>query len=669
MMYRFIKFSIYTGLLMALLVGCIQPSSLLTTRAENPHEPLASQRPSVPVFAQQWFAQSPTLDTLFQHQSWYVRFDGMVMLHDGTQYIPVLPVIASVANKQHPQRALEAFSFGPVQTVTEPSSPKQANTLPDIIAFESGAYLLRILPTTSGKWTLPRRTSYPESLRVALVWPDVILPENLSIPVELQTLFAPVLDPYETSQPQEVSPPFQARVQDTLSSDCRMFGHGLSPATNVTYTFGCRTSPEMASDNPFNTPKLQQQTPATEGIPIETLSMTLPNRASYRFALLTHPIRLVRYTTDSSLTLEQQTLLSFVPQSLLHLHPPESSTSEKNALGWLMLAHPTEHRMALYHPQSLNLVGHIDFPDTANPGKAYTQHGRWLWIADAEKAAVYEFHYQEESGSALIPQWVLTRILPGVSRASHLNLMRTPQHPYPFLALSSKHHGLIRWVYLPTGKSAGETLTAQQGASVKQAWVLKTPQNEQRTLGVLVESKLGAGLPPQYTVQYCGMPPSMNTAMGTSSSDLTATVPEASSAQGEKKQQKQQKKQGWWHGSAHAQTSSSESPAVHKTSIRSAWQCQVDTSVTLPNRPLLWTVLHAHADQVRGLWSGFSTRGITSTDQTQVVFTRLEPPSEAVPSMVTPTPQEWLFPELILMPSITGSPSSTPPLSFEKQSP
>ncbi|MFM7468716.1 MAG: hypothetical protein ACKO37_04375 [Vampirovibrionales bacterium] len=634
--YRVSRASLFV-LVMIGVLGCgvsgIHPQTLAVSETQ------ASPSSSSPSFATAWFQHTTHLREALQGKSWSIRFDGMVEREDGILYVPVLPVIPSVADRKHPERALERFSFGEVMD-SVPSSE-------GIIAFQSGAYLLQLIPTSSGKWTLPRAARYPEALKAGLVWPDVILPENLSIPVELQTLFAPLLSPFNDTPDSTESPSstsFSANIaKQGEFKECVVFGHGLSPATSVMYRLSCHA--QSVTTSAFTAPEVLFQQAFSGGMPLLGFSHPYTTGNLTRFELLTHPTRLSKVTLspqDGTATSNQQqeTLLAFLPQGMSWISHP-SMNVEKQTQGWLMIPHPTEHYAVLYHPESLRNEGRIDFPETAHPSHTILQHGAWLWIADAEKAVVYEYHYSQKSSvTQELSAWQLTRLLPGVTRASHLQLVRHAEHPYPYLAMSAKSHGLLRWVYLPTGKSAGETLVQAGGQQVKQAWV----QND--TLHVLVETPASLAHAPEYSIQACGMVVAPATRQSSETLPNTPSKPKA---------------RPWWKRAV----SQIPTPVEDTYLPRSSWQCQVQTGITLPSRPLLWSQLSPshplnQAQSPQGLWLGFSTRGVTTTDQTQLMYLPFKylgnHTSEGQSAQETAL-QEWFIPELLLMPSFLGTPS------------
>jgi hypothetical protein len=108
-----------------------------------------------------------------------VRGDCLAVLANGHGYIAVMPQHAGSAV---PSRELQRW-------------PAKA-TEPDVLAFDEGWYLLRMVPSVSGKWTFGRLPSYPDGLKQGILPQNFVLPAGLSIPVELRIILGDL--PYET---------------------------------------------------------------------------------------------------------------------------------------------------------------------------------------------------------------------------------------------------------------------------------------------------------------------------------------------------------------------------------------------------------------------------------------------------------------------------------------
>lgn len=101
-----------------------------------------------------------------------IRFDGLLKFSDGTQYLPVMPQDVLNWNK-----ATKVISILPENSKT-----------PDLIQFDNNLFLIRLIPTSSGKLTFPRMDAYPIDLKEGLLPQDLVMPANLFIPAELKVL-------------------------------------------------------------------------------------------------------------------------------------------------------------------------------------------------------------------------------------------------------------------------------------------------------------------------------------------------------------------------------------------------------------------------------------------------------------------------------------------------
>lgn len=108
-----------------------------------------------------------------------VRFDGLILFSNQDTYVPVLPQI--------PGGAVDPKS------VVMQDPPKTAS--PDLIQFDNNLFLLKLIPTASGRYTLLRREVYPIALKEGLLPQDLVIPETLSIPAELKIILGSL--PYE----------------------------------------------------------------------------------------------------------------------------------------------------------------------------------------------------------------------------------------------------------------------------------------------------------------------------------------------------------------------------------------------------------------------------------------------------------------------------------------
>jgi hypothetical protein len=127
-----------------------------------------------------------------------VRFDGLVLFGNGETYVPVLPQeglenpekTAPSGEKLQSDPAGQPGSLAPDKTSVETgvkTDPEKA-LFPDFIQFKNNLYLVRLIQTSSGRLTFPKREVYPITLKQGLLPQDFVLPSNLFIPVELKVL-------------------------------------------------------------------------------------------------------------------------------------------------------------------------------------------------------------------------------------------------------------------------------------------------------------------------------------------------------------------------------------------------------------------------------------------------------------------------------------------------
>ena len=105
-----------------------------------------------------------------------LRFDGLVLFSNGKSYVPVFP---------------QGYNANLDPVAIQATIPDRVQ-YPDVIHFDNDLYLLRLIPTTTGKLTLPRLSTYPLSLKTGLVPQDFIVPNNLSIPTELRAVLGSI---------------------------------------------------------------------------------------------------------------------------------------------------------------------------------------------------------------------------------------------------------------------------------------------------------------------------------------------------------------------------------------------------------------------------------------------------------------------------------------------
>lgn len=119
-----------------------------------------------------------------------VRFDGMVTFSNGESYLPILPQDPSDQKR-------------PATSIT--SMTPEGEPYPDLIEFDNNLFLIRLVPTSTGRLTLPRLPAYPIAMKEGVLPQDLLLPANLFIPSELKVLLGALpYNPQATPDPDDV---------------------------------------------------------------------------------------------------------------------------------------------------------------------------------------------------------------------------------------------------------------------------------------------------------------------------------------------------------------------------------------------------------------------------------------------------------------------------------
>ncbi len=150
-----------------------------------------------------------------------VRFDGLVLFSNGESYVPVIP--------QDPE--LNPDSQQVIATLPEKVP------YPDLIQFDNNFFLMRMIMTSSGRLTFPKFAEYPLQLKEGLLPQDLVMPNNLFIPVELKVILGAL--PYNPNFVAQAKPG-NASLSDILSKQ-----PGAQPQVTVmnrvTYVFDLNT--------------------------------------------------------------------------------------------------------------------------------------------------------------------------------------------------------------------------------------------------------------------------------------------------------------------------------------------------------------------------------------------------------------------------------------------
>ncbi len=104
-----------------------------------------------------------------------IRFDGLIELPDGTQYLPVLPY--SYAKPENP-----------AEIVTTIPANKPFSAKPDLVLFANNFSLIKIIRTPGQPPTVVSGNNIPMKVKLGYLPQDLIVPENLIIPSELKVI-------------------------------------------------------------------------------------------------------------------------------------------------------------------------------------------------------------------------------------------------------------------------------------------------------------------------------------------------------------------------------------------------------------------------------------------------------------------------------------------------
>jgi len=104
-----------------------------------------------------------------------IRFDGLVELPDGTQYIPVIPV--NYADVENPASI--------IQTIPAKAS---FTSKPDLILFANNFSLLKIIKKPGAVPTLLSNNAIPLTVKLGILPQDFVVPENFVVPYDLKII-------------------------------------------------------------------------------------------------------------------------------------------------------------------------------------------------------------------------------------------------------------------------------------------------------------------------------------------------------------------------------------------------------------------------------------------------------------------------------------------------
>ena len=116
-----------------------------------------------------------------------IRFDGLVTLPDGTGYLPVFPINMAIVD--------DASKV--IKTIPANSD---FSAKPDLILFANNLSLLKIIKNPGESPTLLSSGEIPLTVKLGLLPQDLIVPENLIIPPELQVILGDLKIPIKYNE-------------------------------------------------------------------------------------------------------------------------------------------------------------------------------------------------------------------------------------------------------------------------------------------------------------------------------------------------------------------------------------------------------------------------------------------------------------------------------------
>lgn len=102
------------------------------------------------------------------------RFDGVIILPDGTVYLPLIP-----------SKFDEKAEFKIKMTVPTGKTLAQK---PEVVIFSNDYVLMKVLLDSKGNKSLAKLSDIPTELRTGLLPQDMLVPTNLSIPQNLKNI-------------------------------------------------------------------------------------------------------------------------------------------------------------------------------------------------------------------------------------------------------------------------------------------------------------------------------------------------------------------------------------------------------------------------------------------------------------------------------------------------
>jgi|GEM_PF-2212600 len=224
-----------------------------------------------------------------------VRFDGLVSFPNGERYIPVIP--------QDPMLTQE--SQGVVSIVPEKSA------YPDLVEFDNHYFLLRLIETSSGRLTFAKLDNYPIQLKEGLLPQDLVLPDNLYIPLELKVILGalPYNPTYKAPASSSAQTPVKQPVKNTPKTPAvpnvivHATTHSPNKTTQTPLASGDKIMSQGKAETPF--PTAPKNSAAKHGLSSST---------GYIYDLETQKLLQINAVTGKE---EAEVPLDSVPSSLL----------------------------------------------------------------------------------------------------------------------------------------------------------------------------------------------------------------------------------------------------------------------------------------------------------------------------------------------------------------
>lgn len=102
------------------------------------------------------------------------RFDGVIILPDGTIYLPLIP---SKFDAQGEFKIKSSYPAG-----------KKLSQKPDVVIFSNDYVLMKVIVDSKGNKSLAKLSDVPVEVRTGLLPQDMLVPANLSIPQNLKSI-------------------------------------------------------------------------------------------------------------------------------------------------------------------------------------------------------------------------------------------------------------------------------------------------------------------------------------------------------------------------------------------------------------------------------------------------------------------------------------------------